>query len=111
MPFKKGEPRPANSGRKKGSINKRTLDDLYAMCEKSGVEPFQVFLDLTKSRDEGIKLNAAKEAAKYLYFQRRAIETSGPGGGPIEVESSAVKEILADFKLMLDTKENERKGG
>ena len=108
MPFKKGHGKIA--GRQKGTPNKKTVD-LRAMCEASGVEPFQVLLDLTKSRDEGIRLNAAKEASKYLYFQRRMQEISGPGGGAIEVESSDVKELLDNFKSLMDTKLNERKGG
>lgn len=91
-------------------MNKRTLEDLYAMCEASGVEPFQVLLDLCKERDPSVRLGAAKESAKYLYFQRRIQEISGPAGGAIEIESSAVKEILADLKSIIDTKTNERKG-
>jgi hypothetical protein len=113
MPFKKGDPKPKNSGRKKGSMNKRSLEDLYAMCEASGVEPFQVLLDLTKDRDSSIRLGAAKEAAKYIYTQRRATEISGPNGQPIQTEveaSDQLQELLADLKVIVDTKVNERKG-
>lgn len=109
MPFVKGQKKPAGSGRKKGSMNKRSLEDLYGMVEASGVEPFQVLLDLCKERDPSIRLGAAKEASKYIYYQRRVQEHSGPDGGPIEVESSEVKEIVADLKAMLDTKISERK--
>ncbi len=108
MAFKKGDPKPANSGRKKGSMNKRTLEDLYAMCEAAGVEPYKILLDLCKDRDSSIRLGAAKEASKYLYFQRRIQEVSGPDGGPVQVGSSEVKEILADLKSIIDTKANER---
>lgn len=108
--FQKGQARPANAGRKKGSKNKRSLDDLYEMCEASGVEPFQVLLDLCKDRESSIRLGAAKEASKYIYFQRRIQEISGKDGAPIEVQSSEAKEIMADLKLLIDTKINERKG-
>ena len=81
------------------------------MCEASGVEPFQVFLDLCKHRDPQIQISAAREAAKYVYAQTRLSEISGPGGSPIhaEVESSSVQELLADFKAILHTKVSERK--
>jgi hypothetical protein len=109
MPFVKGQPRPANAGRRKGTPNRKKAD-LEAMCEAAGVEPFEVLLGLCKSRDEGIRLGAAKEASKYLYYQKRIQEISGPNQGPIEVESSAVEELLSDFKAILHTKTSERKG-
>lgn len=107
--FQKGQAK--RGGRKKGTPNKRSksMDDLQAMCEASGVEPFQVFLDLCKHRDPQIQISAAREAAKYIYTQRKAAEITGPEGGPVQVESSEVKEILADLKSILDTKVHERK--
>jgi len=101
---------PKTGGRKNGTPNKRTktMDDLQAMCEESGVEPFQVFLDLCKHRDPQIQIAAAREAAKYVYTQRKAAEISGPEGAAIQVESSEVKEILADLKSIIDTKTHER---
>jgi hypothetical protein len=109
--FKKGHAKAG--GRKKGTPNKRskTMEELQAMCEASGVEPFQVFLDLCKHRDPQIQISAAREAAKYVYTQRKASEISGPEGAAIQVESSEVKEILADLKSILDTKANERGQG
>ena len=109
MPFKAGEPRPKNAGRRAGTPNKKSLRDVYAMAEAKGVEPFEVLLDLCKERDPSIRLGAAKEAAKYMYTQKRSIEASGPGGGPVEVESSEVKEFVADLKAILHTKISERK--
>lgn len=107
MPFKKGQKKIG--GRQKGTPNKGT--DLRALCDASGVEPFQILLDLCKSRDEGIKLGAAKEASKYLYTQTRATEITGKDGAPIsaEVQSSDLKELFADFKAILHTKFSERK--
>lgn len=113
MPFVKGKPRPANAGRRAGTPNKKSKRDVYAMAEERGIEPFEVLLELCSSRDEGIKLGAAKEACKYLYTQKRATEISGPGGGPItaEVQSSELKALVDDFKSMLQTKLSERKDG
>lgn len=108
MAFQKGHKK--FGGRKKGTPNKAHRD-VYAMAEEAGVEPFKILLDLCLHRDPSISLNAAKEASKYLYTQKRATELSGPGGGPIEaqVESSQLQEILGDLKLLVDTKIHERK--
>ena len=112
MAFQKGKAK--TGGRQKGVKNKRTrtLEDLQAMCEASGVEPFQVFLDLCRDRDSSIRISAAREAAKYIYTQRKQTELSGPGGAPIQTEveaSEALQELLADLKTIVDTKVNERK--
>lgn len=106
--FKKGDPKPANSGRKKGTPNKRTFDAV-AVAEEMGVDPLKVLLSLCTHRDPAIQLGAAKEAAKYLYTQKRAVEVSGNAEKPLQIESSAVKEVLADLKAIIDTKINERK--
>ncbi len=110
MPFKPGQKKIG--GRKAGTPNKKSLRDVYAMAEAKGVEPFEVLLDLCKERDPSIRLGAAKEAAKYMYTQKRAVEVAGKDGGPLkaEVESSAVQDLLADFRAMLHTKISERKG-
>lgn len=109
MGFVKGQPRPANAGRKKGTPNKRTFD-AHALAESMGVDPLKVLLDLCSDRDSSIRLGAAKEAAKYLYYQKKAVEVSGNPLAPIQVESSHVQEIVSDLKAIIDTKINERKG-
>jgi hypothetical protein len=104
MPFKKGQPKIG--GRKANTPNKRSARDLQQICEDLGVDPFTEMLKLAQSsRDEGIKVACYRECSKYLYVQKRAQEITGP----IEVESSEVKEILADLKGIIDTKLNERK--
>lgn len=109
MGFVKGQPRPANAGRKKGTPNKRTFD-AHALAESMGVDPLKVLLDLCSHRDPSIQLGAAKEAAKYLYYQKRAVEVSGNADKPIQVESSKTQEIVSDLMAIIDTKINERKG-
>lgn len=106
--FEKGKPRHPNAGRKKGAPNKRTLEAL-ALAEEVGVDPLRVLLELCKHRDPAIQLGAAKEAAKYLYSQRKVTEISGPAGAPVQFESSEANEIVAEFKAMLQTKLAERK--
>jgi hypothetical protein len=53
-----------------------------------------------------------KEAAKYVYAQKRYTEVAGVAGKPVEasLESSDFKDLLALFKTLIDTKVNERKG-
>jgi hypothetical protein len=102
MPFKKGQPRPTNAGKKKGTLNKKTLA-LAEKAEQLGVDPFTILLLVANmdwkalgydsatrtkyvasgdSYEEDIiqmsdRVNAAKEASKYLYPQRKAIEHTG----------------------------------
>lgn len=99
---------PKTGGRKKGTPNKFSFD-ANAVAEEMGVDPLQVLLELCSHPNAGIRVSASKEAAKYLYTQKRAVEVSGNAEKPIQVESSAVKEILADLKSIIDTKINERK--
>lgn len=99
MAFKKGETRPPNSGRKKGSINKKT-QDARALAERLGVDPLEILFHFasrnwkalgynseyhTKVLKDGgtieveritpeMRLNAAKEAVRYVYPQTKAVE-------------------------------------
>lgn len=69
------------SGRKKGTPNKRT-QDLLGRCQASGVDPFQILLDLAShSLDETMRFNAARELLPFLYPKRKAIEHSHEGDG------------------------------
>lgn len=99
MGFKKGEPRPANAGRKKGSVNQKT-QDARALAERLGVDPLEILFHFasrnwkalgysteyqTKVLKDGgtleveritpeMRLNAAKEAVRYVYPQTKAVE-------------------------------------
>lgn len=104
------------SGRVKGVINKKTMG-LLERAQACGCDPFDVLLMFSANDYVGLgyktedmispemRLNAAKEASKYLYSQRRAVEVSGPDGGAIETKSRHVEE----FKELLETGLNERK--
>ena len=99
MAFEKGKPRPANAGRKKGSVNQKTLD-ARAMAERLGIDPLEILFHFaarnwkalgynseyqTKVLKDGgtleveritpeMRLNAAKEAVRYVYPQTKAVE-------------------------------------
>lgn len=56
MAFKKGMPKPINSGRKKGSLNKKRLKKVAELLAESGLEPAAeiikeiAFMDSAKDR-------------------------------------------------------------
>lgn len=106
--FQPGQPRPENAGRKKGTPNKKT-QELRDLAEQLGVNPFQILLHfaagdwqalgypdatVTKVTQNGVftedrispelRSSSAREACKYLYPQLKAVEHSGPDGGPLE---------------------------
>lgn len=98
-------------GRKKGTPNKVT-QDLFALCEKRGIDVFNELLSLCKDSDKTIRLNAINSAARYLYPVRRAVEVSGIDGQPIKNESSfspESKQILDELKSTLDNLASERR--
>lgn len=94
-------PRPEGAGRKAGTPNKKT-QKLHEIADQLGVSPFEVLLLVVKAdwkalgystatisrvlkdgsvfEEERISLEtrlaAAKETAKYLYPQRKAVELS-----------------------------------
>ncbi len=106
--FIPGGPRPPGSGRAKGTPNKQT-QELIELAERLGVNPFEVMLNIvkndwqalgydsptvTRATLEGVveveritvelRAQCAQNACSYLYPKRKAIEHSGPDGGPIE---------------------------
>jgi hypothetical protein len=71
MTFIKGEPRPPNAGRKKGSRNKRTVALAEASHEaiRSGSTPLDFLLQVLRdpAKDDRLRLDAAKAAAPYCH--------------------------------------------
>lgn len=74
--FQRGQPRPHGAGRKPGVPNKRT-QDLIEKVEASGLNPFDVLIELLTASDPQMKFAAAKELCQYLYPKRKAVEYSG----------------------------------
>lgn len=63
-------------GRKKGSLNKKTLD-LLRICEEEGIEPFREMIRHYKRlRDAKDAFDAAERICQYLIPKKRAIEHS-----------------------------------
>jgi hypothetical protein len=107
----KGLGKTPGSGRKPGTLNKKT-EDLQSLAEEMGVHPFKILLQFASGnwKDLGYedeydlkytqqgepykvrviqpetRVKAASEAAQYLYAKRKQIEIipedNGGGGGP-----------------------------
>lgn len=92
------------SGRTKGTLNKKT-ETLLEICERKGINLFEALLEMTKDPDKEMRFAAIKEACRYIYSQRRAVEVSGPDQGPIETKSRHVEEL----KNLLENGLNERR--
>lgn len=92
-------------GRPRGALNKKT-QDLFDLCLKERVNPFQALLKLCKHEDVNIRLPAISQACKYLYPIRKAVEVTGQDGGPVqtEAESSFKQETIERFMELVKVK-------
>ena len=88
--FKKGEPRPANAGIKKGTLHRKTRVELA--CEAAGVDPFKVMAEIAGDDKHPDRLIAAKALSKFLEPEKKAVEVSGQDGEPI-----ALKVVIEDY--------------
>lgn len=79
--FTKGTPKPENSGRKKGTPNKRTKEFLDALGDFPTVENMKTLYYTTE--DDNLKFMILKELAKYQYPQRKAVEMTADVDMPI----------------------------
>ena len=74
MAFKKGDPKPENSGRKKGTKNKKNLG-VQERLEQKGINCIDEILEIARTtEDEQIRFQCYKELLKYVYPQRKAVE-------------------------------------
>lgn len=82
MAYPKGTPRPAGSGRKKGTPNKNRVP-AEELADALGINPYEVLLRFAsgdapglglKKVDAGLRAKAAAEATKYLHAQRRSLD-------------------------------------
>lgn len=74
MAFKKGDPKPENSGRKKGTKNKNNIG-VQERLEQKGINCIDEILEIARTtEDEQIRFQCYKELLKYVYPQRKAVE-------------------------------------
>ena len=72
------------AGRPKGAINKKSAEQIKAV-EETGITPLDYLLDVMQdvSREERVRIDAAKAAAPYVHAKLTSTEISGPEGGDI----------------------------
>lgn len=97
MAFKTGQPRPANSGRKKGSPNKKTVEFLTILEEKNfspGEELIYVYQEAKKlyqwrKKNRNISgavtcldtmATTADKICQFVYPKKKAVEHTGEVG-------------------------------
>ena len=84
MPFKKGQPRPANSGRKRGSLNRATVS-ANEIANSLGCNPLEILCMFAVGDWQGLgyesdviapelRLKAAQQACEYIFPKRKAID-------------------------------------
>lgn len=73
MPFKQGDNKPINSGRKKGTLNKRSLEFINAL-EERGFYFIDEFLTLYEASDDIGKRSMLLRSVDYLYPKLKAID-------------------------------------
>lgn len=113
-------------GRTKGTPNKDT-QELQEICKRLKCSPFEVTilfamgdwrtLGYTAEKyvssesekattykytiDPSVRAKCASDACQYLYAKRKAVEMSGPDGGPVEIDNTASNEALAELGVLL----------
>jgi len=96
MTFQKGV-KPEGSGRKKGTQNKRNVlrQEIFdKIVEKHG-DPLEALAEMAfdPNNDLMVRKDCLKEVVQYGHAKKKAIEISGPDGGPIEMRLELIEQI------------------
>lgn len=85
MPFKPGDPKPPNSGRKIGSPKKLTVQVRGAL-EDVGCNPALILASIAMKmeNDDNLRREAARDLMPYVFPKLSSVQHLGPGGGPIQ---------------------------
>lgn len=79
--FTAGTPKPENSGRKKGTPNKKTKELIEILGSFNPAEKLMEIYNNTE--DEQLKASICKDLLKYVYPQRKAVEMTADVDMPI----------------------------
>lgn len=95
--FRKGEPRPANAGRRKGTPNKATVRkrEMRAAIQASGKDPMTFFAEVLSNPDNPFdaRFDAAKELLPFMHPRLASIE-SRRGGKTHEERLEQARQML-----------------
>lgn len=101
MPFQKGKQK--TGGRKPGAFNRHTLAvaEVMARLKCDPIEGMaRLAMDTTNTPE--LRGRMYSELAQYLHPKRKAIEHSGIGGSPIEINVSATDELRSRIAGILE---------
>lgn len=102
MGFQKGQPRPANAGRKKGSKNKRKVARVADILAEKGINPVDEILKLINGKDEkgkpllgpSLKLTAWFDLQSYCQAKPKALDNEPNDIDPEEFEDVTTADLL-----------------
>lgn len=79
------------SGRKKGSLTKRT-QEIVAAASADGILPLEYMLKILRdeNQDAQARFKAACEAAPYLHPKLQSVEHKGDPDNPVHLQTSSV---------------------
>ena len=91
MPFKKGDPRPAGAGRKRGAPNKATAD-IKLLAQKHGKTAIAKLVKLMDDEDPRVQTAACKELLDRGYGRAAQPHTGADGEGPVDLIVKVVRD-------------------
>ena len=89
MGFKKGEPRPANAGRKKGSKNVRV--SVLEICQGIGLDPFLEMAKIAQDIRHKYRMEALKELCQYIEPKKKHSEIA------LDPDKSTIRVVIEDY--------------
>lgn len=95
MGFKKGDPRPANAGRKPGSPNKKSML-VKEVLESHGINLVDQILVRLPTLDKDKQVAALTQLLPYVYPKLTNIEHSGSIGPYDDMTLEQLNELLAE---------------
>lgn len=96
MQFQKGQPRPENAGRKKGSKNKRSVPKVAEYLAEQDINPVQKILDLLKDRklSTSAKIQVWKDLLSYCQGRIGEEPATLAQDGPSEDDETLTREQI-----------------
>jgi hypothetical protein len=111
MPFQKG--RAKTGGRKASGVPLVQLRrEVAEKLQELGFDPIVHLVELAteKGCHPDRKARICSELAKYVWPQRKAVEHTGAGGGPIELSDVSARELLLSRIDRLSTRSGSPEG-
>ncbi|MCI0598596.1 MAG: hypothetical protein L0Y60_03585 [Beijerinckiaceae bacterium] len=97
--------RREGSGRRKGSLNRKTQAIAKDMIASGALTPLEVMMKAMKVHADARRWDQAamiaKDAAPYIHPRLAAIQHAGADGGPIETKDVSLPELARRIALIL----------